>query len=146
MSLDWQDNRQACAVMQSYMLEGGKPPWSITWTQKTLEPLSRSTLDSKLLFTEINKVNQRKIKKNGCCHITHSFFIVHVPTFCLPVRFSHATACRAVSSTNSFPALSLPDLLYLPSTNSALHSPSHEHFQTPTYLHWCIQENPRTAF
>lgn len=36
-------------------------------------------------------------------------------THYLSVRFSHATACTAVSSTNSFLALSLLDPLYLPS-------------------------------
>lgn len=39
------------------------------------------------------------------------------------VRFSHATACKAVNSTNSFPALSLPDPLYLPSTEDPYTSP-----------------------
>lgn len=44
-------------------------------------------------------------------------------TLYLSVRFSHATACTAVSSTNSFPALSLPDPLYLPSAEHPYSSP-----------------------
>lgn len=44
-------------------------------------------------------------------------------TLYLSVRFSHATACTAVSSTNSFSALSLPDPLYLPSAEHLHSSP-----------------------
>lgn len=68
------------------------------------------------------------------------------------VRFSHATACTVVSSTNSFPALgladsSLPVSLRAPvqSRPSAFAEPSVRVHTYSTYLHCCSPGNPRTA-
>lgn len=64
---------------------------------------------------------------------------------CVPhstcLMFSHATACTAVSSTNSFPALSLPDPLSAEhqqnqSNHKQTHSLSPWHDCTYSYLRW----------
>lgn len=64
-------------------------------------------------------------------------------TLYLSVRFPHATACTAVSSANSFPALGLAE----PSICLALALPFQSHLNdyTSSYLRWCSPGNPRTA-
>lgn len=76
---------------------------------------------SKLFQTPSCQVCQRKTEQAVNVHAS-----LFVSALYLPDRL-HATACMAVSSTNSFPALSLPEPLYLAITEQFnTDSSSHE--------------------